>query len=66
MLIRIKYRDGRFDMVKASHLDRLMARGDVCSFLRRDGWVALDGGRLRGHGGRGFYLGPEKRRPTGV
>lgn len=66
MLIRIKYPDGRFDMVKASQLNRLIGREEICSFLRRDGWVALDSGRLRCHDGQRFYLGSEKRWPTGV
>lgn len=44
MLIRVKYVDNTFDLVRPEYLDRLLEKGVLAAFLRRDGWVipALD------------------------
>ncbi len=47
MLIRVKYTDERFDMVRPEILDRLLAAGKVREFERRDGWVMPGTGNLR-------------------
>jgi hypothetical protein len=39
MLIRVKYVDDRFDMVRPEILDRLLDTGKVREFQRLDGWV---------------------------
>jgi hypothetical protein len=66
MMIRIRYPDGRFDMVKASHLDRLIATRQIRSFKRESGWVVLGKGPIRRQGKQVFYLGPERREPLGA
>jgi hypothetical protein len=39
MLIRVKYVDDRFDMVRPEILDRLLEAGKVREFKRQEGWV---------------------------
>ena len=60
-MVRLMYSNGRYDMVKASRLDQMIATGRVTKFMRRDGWVdvriALIRSRLEHHG----YQGPERR-----
>jgi|Deesub1362A_J573_1020465.scaffolds.fasta_scaffold00956_12 hypothetical protein len=59
MLIRIRYRDGRYDMVKPFILDRLIAERSIEGFHRSEGWVTIGRDRIRGDGGE--YHGPERR-----
>ncbi len=66
MMIRIRYPDGRFDMVKAMHLDRLIAARQISSFKRQSGWVVLGRDPIRGPGKRVFYLGTERRESMGA
>ncbi len=47
MLIRVKYVDDRFDMVRPDILDRLLDAGKVREFERQDGWVMPGIGNLR-------------------
>jgi hypothetical protein len=60
MLIRVKYRDNRFDMVRPETLNRLLDAGNVQEFQRADGWVRVDSGNLRYHN-RIKFSGPERR-----
>lgn len=60
MLIRVRYTDNRFDMVRPEFLDDLLDRGVLQSFLRRDGWVTAASGPLRRER-RPRYAGPERR-----
>jgi hypothetical protein len=60
MMIRIKYPDGKYDMVKASQLDRLIAENRISGFHRATGWVAIGRHPIRSYS-RGFYLGAERR-----
>jgi len=64
MLIRIKYDDDRFDMVRPAILDRLLKTGKVREFQRRDGWVMLGIDNLRCRN-RNDYHGPERRNRLG-
>ncbi len=47
MLVRVKYVDDRFDMVRPEVLDRLLEAGKVREFKRHDGWVMPGIGNLR-------------------
>jgi len=47
------------DHVNAKDLKRLIAHGNISAFKRSDGWVNVDYGSIRGHGGD--YNGPERR-----
>lgn len=60
MLIRVKYVDDRFDMVRPEILDRLLKAGKVREFERQDGWVMPDTDNLRSSN-KNYYSGPERR-----
>lgn len=60
MLIRVKYVDERFDMVRPETLSRLLDTGKVREFQRSDGWVMPGVGCLRGSSGKN-YSGPDRR-----
>lgn len=64
MLIRVKYVDDRFDMVRPVILDHLLEAGKVREFQRRDGWVmpGIDNLRCRN---RSDYSGVERRMRLG-
>jgi hypothetical protein len=61
MLIRVKYVDNRFDMVRPEILNQLLDSGDVLEFRRMDGWIAAGNKDLRRKNG-GSYFGPERRK----
>lgn len=65
MMIRIRYPDGRYDMVKVSQLDRFIAKNQISGFRRATGWVVIGRDPIR-RNSKEFYLGPEKRDPTGA
>lgn len=60
MLIRVKYVDDRFDMVRPEILNRLLAAGKVREFERQEGWVIPGIGNLR-RSTRNSYSGPDRR-----
>lgn len=61
MLIRVKYQDNTYDMVKAWRLEEYLAAGKVTAFFRNGEWVAV-GSNLVRHGTAREYGGPERRR----
>lgn len=60
MLIRVKYVDDRFDMVRPETLDKLLESGKVLEFQRHDGWVMPGTGSLR-RSNRNKFSGTERR-----
>lgn len=66
MLIRVKYIDERFDMVRPDILDRLLEAGKVREFQRSDGWVMPGIGNLRHKKERDDYSGIDRRRRSGA
>ena len=60
MLIRVKYVDERFDMVRPEILERLLKAGKVREFQRSDGWVIPSPDNLR-RSNRNPYTGPDRR-----
>lgn len=60
MLIRVKYADNRFDMIRPEILDHLLEDGAVNSFLRHEGWVKPGIDTLRNKS-RNDYSGPDRR-----
>ncbi|MGD0884677.1 MAG: GSU3473 family protein [Thermodesulfovibrionales bacterium] len=64
MLIRVMYSTGKYDMVKDSLLDELIASGGVQRFLRSDGWATKGREPVRGRGGA--YTGPERRKSAAI
>lgn len=61
MLIRVKYVDERFDMVRPEILDRLLEAGKVREFQRSDGWVMPGLNNLR-QKNRINYTGTDRRK----
>jgi hypothetical protein len=61
MLIRVMYKDYRYDYVSAGSLDRLIAAMGIIKFLRpsEDRWIDIARGPVRGAGGP--YAGLERR-----
>ena len=41
MLIRVRYPNGTYDMVKEQTLDHLLEEGKVASFKRTEGWALV-------------------------
>jgi hypothetical protein len=64
MLIRVKYEDDRFDMVRPGILNRLLEEGKVREFQRKDGWAMLGIDNLRRRNIQ-EYSGPERRMMLG-
>lgn len=60
MLIKVIYQNEKFDMVKPSILDELLATGKLKNFFRSGGWVTIGIDPVRGRGGS--YKGPERRK----
>lgn len=60
MLIRVRYRDGRIDLVPSRKLDELIVMSEIEQFERATGWVRLGEDPIRSSL-RGDYLGPERR-----
>jgi len=60
MLIRVKYVNDTFDMVRPETLDRLLGAGEVLEFRRCEGWVMPGMDTLR-RKNRRDYSGPDRR-----
>jgi hypothetical protein len=60
MMIRVMYNSGRFDIVKPTMLDMLLANERVSSFKRTTGWAVVGRDPVRGLGGMS-YRGPDRR-----
>lgn len=63
MLIRVRYPDGRYDMVKSFRLDHLIETNTIHSFKRASGWVVLGVDPVRKSGQKRPHNTPERRRP---
>lgn len=62
MLIRVIYRNGKYDMIKPSFLDELILSKKIRSFMRSGGWATVGADPVRGAGG--IYQGIERRRTS--
>lgn len=62
MIIRVMYKDYKYDYVNARKLDQLIASQRIIKFVRpsEDTWIHIDRDPIRGAGGSG-YDGPERR-----
>ena len=60
MLIRVRYKDGRIDLVPSQRLDELIMMSEVVQFERSAGWVRVGRDPIRSTL-RGHYVGPERR-----
>ncbi len=61
MLIRVRYKDGRIDLVPSRKLDELIMMSEIDKFERSSGWVTVGRDPIRSTL-RGLYSGPERRR----
>lgn len=60
MLIRVRYKDGRIDLVPSRRLDELIVMSEIEQFERSAGWVKVGSDPIRSTL-RGHYTGPERR-----
>ena len=60
MLIRVIYKDGKFDMVKPHILNNLLEEHKVTSFMRSNGWAYVGKASIRRESSEGYW-GEERR-----
>lgn len=60
MLIRVRFKDGRIDLVPSKKLDELIIMSEIEQFERTAGWVTVGRDPIRSTL-RGNYSGPERR-----
>ena len=60
MLIRVMYKDGKFDMVRPKMLNYLLEEDKVTGFMRSTGWVFVGRDSIRRVGPAGYW-GEEQR-----
>ena len=61
MLIRVRYKDGRIDLIPSQKLDELIVMSEIEQFERSTGWVKLGEDPVRSTI-RGFYSGTDRRK----
>ncbi len=61
MLIRVRYKDGRIDLIPSQQLNELIVMNEIEQFERSAGWVVVGEDPVRSTL-RGRYVGPERRR----
>ncbi|MCD6582800.1 MAG: hypothetical protein J7K90_13485 [Desulfuromusa sp.] len=61
MLIRVRYKDGRIDLIPSHNLDELIVMSEIEQFERAAGWVTVGKDPIRSTL-RGHYVGTERRR----
>ena len=55
MLIRVKYKDGKFDMVGQKMLNYLIEEDKVTGFMRSTGWVSVGRDPIRRGGAERYW-----------
>ncbi|MCF6266180.1 MAG: hypothetical protein L3J57_06505 [Desulfuromusa sp.] len=61
MLIRVRYLDGRIDLIPSMRLEELIVMSEIEQFERSAGWVTVGKDPVRSTL-RGQYNGPERRK----
>lgn len=61
MLVRVQYKNEKYDMVRDFMLDQLIGAGKVWRFLRSSGWAVIGRDPVRNRP-NSYYLGPERRK----
>ena len=61
MLIRVRYKDGRIDLIPSQTLNELIVMSEIEQFERSAGWVTVGKDPIRSTL-RGHYSGAERRR----
>ncbi len=62
MLIRVRYKDGKIDLVTSHGLNELIVMSEIEQFERSSGWVNVGNAPIRSTL-RGQYVGIERRLP---
>jgi hypothetical protein len=63
MLIRVIYKDDKYDFVKPFRLDEFLDAGKISMFRRRSGWVFVGIDRIRVKENYPSYPARERRQP---
>ena len=61
MLIRVRYNDGKIDLVPSGGLDELIIMSEIEQFERSTGWVTVGKDPIRSTL-RGHYVGIDRRK----
>jgi hypothetical protein len=59
MMIRVVYKNDKYDMIRDILLDYLIGQGKIKKFFRSAGWAVIGVDKVRGMGGP--YNGPDRR-----
>ncbi len=62
MLIRVRYKDGRINLILSQNLNELIVMNKIEQFERSSGWVTIGKDPIRSTL-RGSYVGAERRNP---
>lgn len=65
MLIRVVYKDYKFDFVKPFRLDEFLQSGRIAMFRRSSGWVFVGIDSIRAEKNYSSYAGRERRQSPG-
>lgn len=64
MMIQVIYKTGKYDMIKAEILNRLLANGEIDQFRRTTGWTKVGRDPIRSLHQRKFPTEMERRQHT--
>ena len=64
MLVRVLFKDGKYDFVKTDVLPKLIDSQQISRFLRSEGWVDINSQGLRRHMIDDLFWAQQERRRT--
>lgn len=64
MLVRVLFKDGKYDFVKSDVLPKLIDNQQISRFLRSEGWVDINNQGLRRHTIDDLFWSQQERRRT--
>ena len=64
MLVRVLFKDGKYDFVKSDVLPKLIDNQQISRFLRTEGWVDINSQGLRRHLIDDLFWSQQERRRT--
>ena len=64
MLVKVMYKDDKYDMVRPSLLNELISSKKIKKFYRSGGWADIESDSIRGSGGP--YAGPDRRKQSSL
>ncbi len=66
MLLKVMYQNGKYDMVRPSLLNELIASKKIKKFYRSGGWADIERDPIRRAAAAGSYVGPERRKQSSL